>query len=344
MTTTPTPSTPGGAVRSVVVDTDTGIDDALALLWLAARPDVEIAAVTAVYGNCTVQDATRNVGAVLSVAGLTAGPGGIPVAVGAAGPIDGRPAHFADYVHGRDGLGDLGGERPEVPVEDRSAAEQLVHLANSAPGRHDLLVLGPMTNVAAALELDPDLLTRFRSTVVMGGSGPFPPLGVAQIVDANVANDAAAARAVLAAPRTRLVLVGVNVGAGAIVDEAAVRRLHDSPSEAGRFSARLLESYMDFYQQVWGRRVSPAWDGLAAGLLVEEGWITRYEDGPVGLVPDGERWRAHLLRTAEGGPVPFEPATRPGRPAPDTRVVLAVDVEAFLDDFLTTLAGDGARP
>lgn len=326
---------------SVVVDTDTGIDDALALLWLAGREDVEIAAVTAVYGNCTVEDATRNVGATLAVAGLTAGPGGIPVSVGAAGPIDGRPAHFAAYVHGHDGLGDLGGDRPEVPVERRTAAEQLVHLAASEPGRHHLLVLGPMTNVAAAIELDPDLLTKFASTVVMGGSGPFPPLGVAQIVDANIANDAAAARIVFAAPRTLLVTVGVNVGAGAVVDEAAVERLHASPTAVGRFSAQLLESYMDFYQQVWGRRVSPAWDGLAAALLVVPGWITRSEDGPVGLVPDGERWRAHLLRTAEGGPVPFEPATRPGQPAPDTRVVLEVDVEAFLADFLGVLAGDG---
>ncbi|WP_369053301.1 nucleoside hydrolase [Kineococcus terrestris] len=322
---------------SVVVDTDTGIDDALALFWLAGRPDVRIAAVTAVFGNCTVEDATRNIGAVLALAGLP----DVPVAVGAPGPVDGRAPHFADYVHGADGLGDLGGARPQVAVERRTAAEQLVHLANSAPGEHDLLVLGPMTNVAVALELDPDLLLKFRRTAVMGGSGPFPPLGVAQIVDANVANDPVAARAVFAAPRTELVMAGVNVGAGVIVDEEAVRRLHDSPTEVGRFSAALLESYMDFYQQVWGRRVSPAWDGLAAGLLVEPRWTTRWEDGPVGLVPDGPRWRAHLLRTAEGGPVPFEPAARPGMPAPDTRVALEVDVQAFLDDFLGVLAGDG---
>lgn len=353
MTTPTTPTTPTRRAHEVVVDTDTGLDDALALLWLAGRDDVQIAAVTAVYGNCTVDDAVLNAGAVLAVAGVTVGgeepaqtPGdAVPVSRGAAGPIDGREPHLAHYVHGYDGLGDLGRPRPAVATTTRSSAEQLVHLANSEPGRYELLVLGPMTNVAAALELDPDLLLKFRSTVVMGGSGPFPPLGVAQIVDANVGNDPVAAGAVLAAPRTHLLTAGVNVGAGVVIDEADVARLHASPTAVGRLSADLLEAYMDFYQQVWGRRVSPAWDGLAAGLLVEPQWVLAAEDGPMGLVPNGPSWRAHLLRTAEGGSVPFAPAIRPGgEPVPPvTTVALQVDAAAFLDDFLGVLAGDGLR-
>jgi purine nucleosidase len=319
--------------RRVVVDTDTGIDDALALLYLAGRPDVEIAAVTAVYGNCGVDDAVLNIGLVMRLAGL----GHVPVAVGAAGPVDGRPASLAPYVHGEDGLGDLGLERPAPAVVGTSAAEHLVELANSAPGEYDLLPLGPLSNVALALQLDPLVLTKFRSTVLMGGSGPFPPLGVTQTVDANVANDPAAARAVFAAPRSRLVMVGVNVGGQVIVDEAAVQVLHRSGTPGGEFSAAVLESYMDFYQYAWGRRVSPAWDGLAAGLLVEPRWITAAVDGPVAVVPDGRLARAHLLRTAAGLPVPFAQAE--AGTAPPTTVVTGVDTDGFLADFVTVLAG-----
>ena len=329
---TPAAPTP---TRRVVVDTDTGLDDALALLYLAGRRDVEISAVTSVYGNCGVEDALRNIAVVLGVAGVD----GVPIAAGADRPVSGREPHLADYVHGSDGLGDLGLQGPRPQVVDATSAELIVALADAEPGAHDLLALGPLTNLALALELDPLVLTKYRSTVVMGGSGPFPPLGVAQIVDANTANDPDAARAVYSAPRSELVMVGVNVGAGAIVDEAAVQALHRS-TEVGRFSAALLEAYMDFYQQVWGRRVSPAWDGLAAGLLVEPAWITAAEDGPVGVVPDGPLHRAHLLRTAEGLPVPFAVDGRPGGAGlPPTRVALEVDARAFIADFVGVLAG-----
>jgi purine nucleosidase len=324
---------PRTAPLKVVVDTDTGIDDALALLWLAGRTDVEVSAITSVYGNCTVDDALRNIAYVQRLGGLQH----VPVAAGASGPVDGRPAHLAPYVHGVDGMGDLGLDRPEATVVAQTSAEYLVELANSAPGEYDLLPLGPLSNVALALELDPLVLTKFRSTVLMGGSGPFPPVGVTQTVDANIANDPAAARAVFAAPRSELVMVGVNVGRQTVVDEAAVQVLHRSGSPVGEFCAAALESYMDFYQYAWGRRISPAWDGLAAGLLVEPRWITASVDGPVAVVPDGLLARAHLLQTSDGMPVPF--AQEEARTAPPTTVVTGVDAGGFLTDFIGVLAG-----
>jgi purine nucleosidase len=116
-----------------------------------------------------------------------------------------------------------------------------------------------------------------------------------------------------------------------------VQVLHRSGTPAGEFCAAVLESYMDFYQYAWGRRVSPAWDGLAAGLLVEPRWITAAVDGPVAVVPDGRLHRAHLLQTADGLPVPF--AQEAARTAPPTTVVTAVDVPGFLADFVGVLAG-----
>lgn len=318
--------------RHVIYDTDTGIDDALALLYLAGRPDVDLAAITTVYGNTPIDAVVPNVGHVLELAGLP----DVPVAVGAAGPIVGE-ARIASHVHGVDGLGDVVADKtPPRNIVDGSAAQYLVDLARERPGYYDLLPVGPLTNVGLALEIEPELLTLFRSVVIMGGSGPFPPLGVTQMVDANIHNDAEAARRVVHAPRNRLVSVGVNVTATTIVDEAAVARLHASGTTWGEFSAAVLESYMNFYQYAWGRRVSPAHDGLAAGLLLQPDWITASRTGPVDITSDGFFVRAHLMETADGDPVPWL-----AEPTPDTVVVTDVNREAFLDDFLGILTTGG---
>ncbi|WP_066038896.1 nucleoside hydrolase [Herbiconiux solani] len=327
---TPTDLPGDDGIRHIVLDTDTGIDDALALLYLAGRPDAEVSAITSVYGNTPVESALTNIARVLKIAGLE----DTLVARGAAGPIDGE-ARIASHVHGVDGLGDLFAEKlAPKNLSPLSSAELLVELGRSRPGYYDLLPVGPLTNLGLALEIEPELLTLYRSVVIMGGSGPFPPLGTVQMVDANIHNDAEAAARVFAAPRRKLVMVGVNVTAGTIVDEQAVQALHHAGTEWGTFSAQILEAYMDFYQFAWGRRVSPAHDGLAAALLVQPDWITSEVTGPVGITTDGFATRAHLLRTAEGLPVSW-----PTEPAPDTVVVLDVDRRAFLADFVRVLSG-----
>jgi purine nucleosidase len=292
-------------VRHIIYDTDTGIDDALALIYLAGVEGVEISAITTVFGNTPVDSAVSNVARVLQLVDLS----DTVVARGAAGPLVGE-AHIGSHVHGQDGLGDVFSDT--VAPQNLSvlpAAELLVEMARSRPGYYDLLPVGPLTNIGLALQIEPNLLTLFRSVVVMGGSGPFPALG-------------------------SVLMVGVNVTTGTIIDEQAVHALHRAGTEVGTFSARILESYMDFYQFSWGRRVAPAHDALAAALLVHPEWITSEESGPVGITSDGFATRAHLLRTAEGLPVSW-----PTDPAPDTVVVTDVDRATFLSQFVGVLAG-----
>ena len=318
------------SVRHVILDTDTGIDDALALLYLLGSENVEVSAITSVYGNTPVEAALTNIARVLELAGRDE----ILVARGADGPLNGDP-RIAGHVHGADGLGDLW-STPIAPanLSPLSSAELIVDLARSRPGYYDLLPVGPLTNIGLALQIEPDLLTLFRSVVIMGGSGPFPPLGTVQMVVANIHNDADAAALVFAAPRERLVMVGVNVTAGTIVDEQAVQALHRAGTPWGTFSAQILEAYMDFYQFAWGRRVSPAHDGLAAALLIHPEWITEALLGPVNITTDGFATRAHLMRTADGLPVSWQ-----WNDAPDTVVVVDVDRDTFLNDFVRVLSG-----
>ncbi|GAA0319202.1 nucleoside hydrolase [Actinoallomurus spadix] len=314
-------------VRRVVVDTDTGIDDAHTLLYLAGRPDAEIVAITSVYGNCVVDDAVRNIGYVTRLLGLD-----VPIALGAAGPLEGSP-NIASYVHGKDGLGDRGYLRPVPDLAAESSAELLVTLADEAPGELDLLALGPLTNLGLALRIDPDLLLKYRSVVLMGGSGPYAEPGVLRMIDANIDNDPAAARLVFAAPRNELVSVGVNVTAGTILDEQAIGALRAAGTPVARFAVEILDSYLDFYQNEWGRRIIPLHDPLAAGVLLDPGYATGWIDGPVNVVGDGFTSRARLMRTSDGLPPAF-----PYERTPDTRVLTSVDAPRFVQDFVKTLS------
>lgn len=260
----------------MVVDTDCGIDDALALLYLAGRREEgELCAVTTVHGNAPVDAVVANTGHVLALAGRA----DVPVAVGAAGPLGGAPLRTAPGTHGADGLGDVVAARtPPRVVVGAPAAEYLAGLARDRPGHYDLLTLGPLTNVALALDLEPALLTLFRSVVVMGGPGPD---------ETNVRRDPEAAGRVLRAPAPsgRLVVVGVDVTATVVVGDDAVRRLRAAGREPAGFAAALVERY----RSIRGRTVTPVHDALAAALLLRPDWITASRPGPPVAVTDVDR-------------------------------------------------------
>ncbi|WP_158602783.1 nucleoside hydrolase [Jiangella rhizosphaerae] len=272
----PAADRPQDEIRHLVVDTDCGIDDALALLYLAGRPDCELAAVTTVHGNAPVGAVVANAGHTLGVAGLV----DVPVAAGAAGPLSGPPLRVAPGTHGSDGLGDVVETKiPPRTLADRPAAELLSALARDRPGYYHLLALGPLTNVALALELEPSLLTLFRSVVVMGWAPS----------DTNIRRDPEAAARMLRAPRNRLVGVGVDVTATVVVDDETVRRLRAAGTARAEFAAALVERYILRHQRTCGRRAAPVHDALAAALLLRPDWITASRSRPATVVTDVDR-------------------------------------------------------
>ncbi|MEU8271800.1 nucleoside hydrolase [Sphaerisporangium sp. NPDC049002] len=324
------------AAHRVVVDTDTGIDDALALLYLAGRPDAEIVAVTSVFGNCLERDAVRNIGYVTRLLGMSA-----PIARGAAEPLS-ATVRVTREAHGRDGLGDLGYDRPMPSVTGETASELLVRLADERPGELDLLALGPLTNLGLALRADPALFTKYRSVVLMGGSGPYAAPGDALMADVNVARDPVAARMVVSAPRNELVMVGVNVTATTILEEPDIRALRAAGTPIARFAAEILGPYLDFYEKERGRRVVPLHDPLAAGILLDPGLATAATLGPVEVVREGSLWRARPTRVTATGVGAARAAEDLGPPfpyerAPGTRVITAVDAAGFTGGFVRTL-------
>ncbi|MEN8114675.1 MAG: nucleoside hydrolase, partial [Actinomycetota bacterium] len=141
-------------IRSLVIDTDTASDDAVALLLALRAPGAEVRAVTVVAGNVPLEFAVRNAIVTLDLCDA----GGVPVHVGAAGPA-GRPLETAQFVHGHDGMAGVPLPDPSRAPSRQGAVEALVEIAASEPGVHDLVALGPLTNIAAALDHDAGFLT-----------------------------------------------------------------------------------------------------------------------------------------------------------------------------------------
>ncbi|MCG5217905.1 nucleoside hydrolase [Streptosporangium soli] len=177
----------------LIIDTDTASDDAVALLLAAAGGHARVHAVTTVAGNVPLDLATRNALISLEMAGAA----DVPVHPGCERPMLRSPSH-AQHVHGEDGMGDLGLPAPRSSPGTRHAVEVLLSEAGRFPGRFTLVTLGPLTNLAAALLQDRDLLTRYRHVYCMAGAADARG-NVSATAEFNVWADPEAARVVLSA-------------------------------------------------------------------------------------------------------------------------------------------------
>jgi len=171
-------------MHKIIIDTDPGIDDAQAIAFAIAHPDIELLGLTTVFGNASVEITTGNALLLLDRFGRP----DIPVAAGAADPIQSERRPAPDFVHGADGLGNLNLEPSARKVTDENAAEFIVRQANEHLGEISLVAIGPLTNLALALDLDPLLPSKLKELVVMGGCVDEPG-NVSPLAEANFIND-----------------------------------------------------------------------------------------------------------------------------------------------------------
>lgn len=162
-------------MRRLLIDTDTASDDAVALVMALRHPDVAVEAITVVAGNCPLDQAVQNALYTVELCGRDT-----PVHAGSSGPLR-RPLETAQDVHGQDGMGDIGLDLSgRQPASDR-AIEVIIDTLMCAPAEVTLVTLGPLTNVAAALQREPGIAQAVAHCFVMGGTGAGPgnvtPLG-----------------------------------------------------------------------------------------------------------------------------------------------------------------------
>ncbi|TQN32967.1 purine nucleosidase [Haloactinospora alba] len=307
----------------VFVDCDPGIDDALALAYLASRPDVTFAGIGAVFGNNSVDVTTDNALRLLDLYGRS----GVPVARGASRPLVQVP-RLGDYVHGANGLGEVVTPEPSGEPVRESAAELLVRSARAAPGEIDVLALGPLTNLALALNLEPELPRLLRRVVVMGGAVRAPG-NITPWAEANTYNDPEAAEVVLGAGFD-MTLVALDVTMRTTAHEAWLDELGRLDNERARTTSSFLEFYVGHYSKVFGVRQCAMHDPLAAAVLLDPGLVTSSVEVPVRVELQGEYTRA--LTIADLRPTPAADDERPSVTLPTE-----VDRDVFLTRMLDAL-------
>jgi inosine-uridine nucleoside N-ribohydrolase len=241
----------------VIIDCDPGHDDAMALLLALASPELEVAAVTTVAGNQTLEKVTANAIRVLDVAGTHH----VPVAAGADRPLLHR-AQTASDVHGETGL-----DGPDLPPPSRApeplhAVELMARRLRERP--HTLIPVGPLTNVALLLALHPELAPRIERIVLMGGA-----IGLGNVTPSaefNVWVDPEAAARVFASG-IDITMVGLDVTHRAMLSAARAEALRET-GRAGAVVADLHAFYRRFHLEVYGHDDTPVHDALAVAYAI----------------------------------------------------------------------------
>lgn len=323
--------------HKVILDTDPGVDDAMALYFALAHPDIELVGITTVFGNVSVQQATANALYLSRIAGYE-----VPVAQGAPAPMAKQPAMPPDYIHGADGLGNLP-SRIDVPgaAETVSAAEYIVRMARTHPGEITLVAVGPLANLGLALRLEPALPSLLKQVVLMAGTVTEPG-NVSPVAEANVWNDPDAADLVFTAG-WNLTMVGLDVTHRVVLplqffDAIAQRQKHvatDTLLHAVRF-------YSDFYSAIRPELGHACFghDVLAFGWLVAP-QLFKTQDGRVRVATTGDG-NGQTMMDRHGGL--HYPQAGWEKVRPLTRVCLEVDAEACQALIGEVLCGEWLRP
>ena len=308
--------------KPVLIDTDPGLDDALALILALRSRTLDVRAITVVAGNVGLSACTANALRILDVLGPRPAP---PVFEGCAGPLSPRVAR-AEHVHGSDGLG---GTSQAYPVGARHvrpghAADAIAELARRYRNELTVIALGPLTNLATALKRDPQAMAGIRELVVMGGSVGGRGNATAS-AEFNFYSDPQAARAVVRSG-LNVTMVGLDVTERARLPRARFeRRLAAMPDGRLRsFLGDIAAPYFDFCRKERGLDSCALHDPLAVAVAINSGCVRL------------ERFCCDVV-TTQGltrGSVLADPA---GSNPSSVHAGVEVDTERFLDTFLSTV-------
>jgi len=244
----------------VIIDTDPGVDDALALLLAMRSPELKIEAITAVAGNVPLELTLPNALRMVEIAGRT----DIPVAAGAKAPLV-RRLVTAAYAHGENGLGGAVFPEPKIKSIAEPAAQFIQQLVRKYPNDVTLITIGPLTNVATALNSDPELAAMVKSLVMMGGS--LSGGNITPAAEFNVYVDPEAARVVFQSG-IPITMVGLDVTRKTSLTEDHVRLLEAAQNPVSQAAAKIARNAIS-HNREQGLLVGPNMhDSLAvAGFL-----------------------------------------------------------------------------
>ncbi|MGB0967205.1 MAG: nucleoside hydrolase [Halocynthiibacter sp.] len=298
----------------MIIDTDPGVDDAIAIALAHALPEINLIGLTTVFGNTRVDQSSRNARFLLDMLGADA-----PVAEGAAKPWNDYPFEPSAWVHGPEGLGDLA----EVPQIGKNhplpAAEFLVEMARQHKGELVICAIAPLTNIADALALDPEFADNLGKLVIMGGNLHCPG-NITEFAEANIYHDPNAADAVFAS-NLKTVMVGLDVTLQTLLVPEDFAALAASAPTTGGFINRISEFYLKFYKEVANLDGCPMHDAAAILACSDPDWFGHETTG-LKVSSDGDNIGATLADTSR----------------PNVQVATKIDAKAALSKLKSALS------
>ena len=298
--------------QKLIIDTDPGIDDAMAIHYAFAHQGLDVLGLTTIFGNVFVQQATRNALCLAEQAAYL-----LDVVEGAPHPLTqplNPPSH---HVHGEEGFGDMPAKTPQGSALSKTTDTYLSEVCRAHSGEVILCPVGPLTNIASLLRHDPDIVQHVKKLVIMGGA-VWAPGNVSAYAEANIWNDPHAAEAVFAADWD-IDLIGLDVTQTIDCDDADFAALRQAAPEIGGFLHEISGFYIKFYHSVIGRHVCLMHDPSALVAITDEALFI-YKSTPLSVVCSGEE---------VGRTVPDDSLNR--RPV---RVAVAADAEKIKARFL----------
>lgn len=311
-------------MNQLVIDTDPGVDDARAIMLAYAHPNAQIKAITTVVGNVGVEQTTANACTLLDVLNVT--PEQTPIFRGASNGIL-AVKYDGTYFHGADGFGNNNFPRSPRRVEQEHAVNALIRFANAQPGELTLAAIGPLTNLALATRLDPELPRKFKRLVLMGGTirgtgnnRHNPSAEFNSYMDPE-------AMAIVLENWRDLWLVSWETTLQHALTEQQVNTLMNVDTPRGKFWAQITRESLEFVTQRLGRASMFLPDEMALAIAVEPEIVTKSEHRYMTAELRGEHTRGQTT-------VDWTHAT--GN-APNVNVVLEINTERFMELLLASV-------
>ena len=325
--------------RRIIIDTDPGTDDAMAILLAFRSPELQVEAITPVCGNVPLSLTLPNALKLVEIAGRT----DVPVAAGAAFPLV-RRLVTSSYVHGENGLGGVEFPDPKTKPVSETAPEIIRRLVRAHPGEITIVAIGPLTNIALTLRADPELAAMIPQLVLMGGSlsgGNMTPAA-----EFNFWVDPEAARAVFHAG-IPITMVGLDVTQKVVLNDKHIAALEAGDNSSSKAAGRIMRATMDHYRKTNFAAGPNMHDPLALATLLDPS-VVKLEDFYVEIETAGEVTAGESVgykRFLNHRSPPFEtglptPALGPEIPfKPNAKVAVEVDAEKFFRLLIGRLTG-----
>jgi len=311
-------------VTKILIDCDPGHDDAIAILFAARR--CELVGITTVHGNASLANTTRNALAVCALAGLDT-----KVAQGCAAPLV-SPAVHAPDIHGRTGLDGATMPAPTREPIATHAIDFILEQAERHKGELVLAVIGPETNVAAALRREPKLATWLKAITIMGGSTTIG--NITPAAEFNIYADPEAA-AVVFASGVPIWMVGYNVTRQTGFGQADIDRMRNSASRTAKTIADLMQFYLDGQRRVFGLDIAPMHDVCAIFPFVAPELIT-YVETSVDVELTGTYTRGMTICDLRGKRATGAGAIRDAA-RPNAKVAISSNARALIDQVVEAI-------